>query len=282
MKKYISLRLSEKDARKIFRDDEGKRVGDDQDVRVVRMAMDDPRYGDLASFEKKWYDRGSSFAFYTGVLHEYSKEEMNAAELLQFTVAGRIFEPSGEEVGTLYDDASACPVCGSGAPQTTPLRLKLSTIPKKQDFAMSIGHEIVVSLRAVEILRKNRVTGLIYGPVYGGKTSTEPSPDWHQLIVKNADADIVAPTWIGTLPYDWDTNEYRCPRGDNAGFKALSELTVQRAGTRHPDAFQTRQFLADRRGLLRPYRPILVSQKFHRVVLEHGLKGAFFDVAHFA
>ena len=79
----------------------------------------------------------------------------------------RIFEPEGEECGTIYDDSTSCPLCGSGAKQLSPLILKRYSIPRA-DMAMTIadGDEIIVSERFVKIVKEQGLSGMIFLPVY--------------------------------------------------------------------------------------------------------------------
>jgi len=60
-------------------------------------------------------------------------QELGATELFLLR-AKRRMEPAGEECGTQYNEASACPVCGGGADQITPLFMNGRRIPNSLDY----------------------------------------------------------------------------------------------------------------------------------------------------
>jgi hypothetical protein len=281
MKEFIELRLEEKQARKIFLPHEGRRIGDDKDTRVVRITRDDPRFERISQLEKKWNDAGRAFSFGAGVARTYTAADLKAAELFDAFFYGR-FDPPGEECGTEYDETKACPVCGAGAPLVGPLRAARKALGRNMDFASSYAGETAISARAAEVFRKEKIMGPVLKPLFHGQKATEPSTDWFQLDVSHADADIVPPTWISSLPYDWDKNEYGCLRGDTLGLRHHSEFTIRMNTNSKFDLFQTRQFLGRRAGMLRPERRFLASPRFRDAVLSYGLKGCRFEVAHFA
>ena len=66
----------------------------------------------------------------------YSKDEFRQAQCFQITP--HIYRLCGENYGTAYDDSSACPICGSGARQLSPLKLSKSKMPRT-DLAMTFA-----------------------------------------------------------------------------------------------------------------------------------------------
>ena len=90
-----------------------------------------------------------------------------------------------------------------------------------------------------------------------------PLPVWYQLIIDNHSAKIVCPTLLGTEPFNEDPEgKHRCPLGHKAGLNVLSQLSIDRGSLLDVDIQHTEQFLGTRRGLLRPYRLMILSRKF--------------------
>src|ERR1700722_6998147 len=129
MKEIVELRFYEKYAPLLFRDDEGKRLGDI--VRKILIDTTDPRYKEIGRLQREL--GGSIFAGWR-IHRRYTKAELAAAQCFLF-VGGGTFEPSGEECGTEYNESAACPKCGAGAVQVSDLRLDLRKVPKNKDMA---------------------------------------------------------------------------------------------------------------------------------------------------
>lgn len=192
-----------------------------------------------------------------------------------------VFEPSGEECGTSYDESTACSRCGAGAKQTTQLYLPEKRIPKSKDFSRTISGEIVVSRRVAELFARRGVMGAEFLPVCFNKSASAESKDWFQLGISNACCEIVPPTRVGIDPFnDEAKGEFRCPFGDLIGLNMLSEVFVKKTSCREVDITFTRQFVGIRQGLLRPERIILVSQKVAQAIISENLKGVEFEVSH--
>ncbi len=222
-------------------------------------------------------------AFFYGwnLRRRYSKAELEAATLFQFKVTST-FEPAGEEYGTKYDETTACPRCGAGAMQSTPLYLPEKRIPKNKDVSRTIAGEIVVSRRAAELFARHGITGAKLLPIRSKGASSVESKDWFQLIVQSSEAEVIAPTRVGINPFDDDVKgECRCPLGDLIGLNLLSEVSIKSASRGNEDIITTQQFVGTRRGLLRPERIILASSKLRRLIESEKLKGLEVEVAHF-
>ena len=73
--------------------------------------------------------------------------------------------------------------------------------------------------------------------------------------------------------------EYRCPQGHLLGLNLLSPLYVNLTQCPAADLLSTRQYISTRRGLLRPERMLVASQRFRATVAEDGLKGFRFEPA---
>ncbi len=114
-----------------------------------------------------------------------------------------------------------------------------------------------------------------------GHRRREPTPVWHQLVVRYSQADIVPPTRVGINPFDDDPKgECRCPLGHLLGLNLLSEVFVRAATRGEADFICSRQFIGVRRGLLRPERIILISPKVRDLLQSERVKGYEIEVAH--
>ena len=59
---------------------------------------------------------GDSFLYGWHVIREYNDEELNNAQLFHIRIK-KTFEPAGKECGTVYDESTACKICGVGRTQ---------------------------------------------------------------------------------------------------------------------------------------------------------------------
>ena len=279
MKETCEFRIDEDFAPKLFADDEGKRLGDS--VRKVEISTDDTRFCSIGQLQEEVQKKTDCSFFYGWILRRhYSKKELDAASLFQLLITST-FEPAGEECGTEYDESTACPSCGAGARQITPLFMNVKRIPKSKDVSRTIAGENVVSRRVAELFSRHKISGAGLLPVKPSKKSSAESRDWFQLTVPMADAEIVAPTRVGINPFDDDEKgECRCPVGDMIGLNLLSEVSIKSTTRGDDDIISTRQFVGTRRGLLQPERIILVSPKVRQVFESERLKGVKFEVAH--
>ena len=191
----------------------------------------------------------------------------------------KVFEPAGEECGTGYDESRSCPVCGGGAPQTTPLFLERRRIPRGLDFAETIAGEMVVSRSVVELFQQSDLRGASFDPVRLAGEGGEPSGDYYQLRIVGVRAELDPKTSVGDDPFD-EARGGRCPRGDIAGLNLLSEVSIRRETYSGADLVATREFVGVRRGLLRPRPILLLSPKAWCAVEGARLLGLSTEVAH--
>lgn len=282
MKEIFEFRIDEDFANRLFRPDEGKKLSSGI-VRLVRVLGDDPRLSKIADLQKQiGRECGRAFFFGWEILRRYNRAELEAASLFHLKIIST-FEPAGEECGTKYDPSTACPRCGAGARQVTPLFLNLKAIPKSKDVSRTIAGEILVSRRVFELFARHAITGAELSPVRSNQSSSAESKDWFQLTVPKANAEIVAPTRVGIDPFDADDKgEYRCPLGDLIGLNLLSEVSIKSTSRGDADIICSQQFVGVRRGLLRPEQIILVSPKVRRLIEYEKLKGVEIEVAHLA
>ena len=113
MRETIELRVDEAKAREVFAPGEGRMPGDD--LRVVKLAGDDPRLPEIA---RRQQGRGGPFFGFWEITRKYARAEIEAAEAFLLRIKGR-FEPAAEELDPgVYDDRDACPLCGTPRRQT--------------------------------------------------------------------------------------------------------------------------------------------------------------------
>jgi hypothetical protein len=157
MREIAEFRVDEEFAHLLFGDDEGKRMG--SSVRRVELETSDPRYKRMGELQKSLRQtKGKPFFYGWSLTYGYSRAEIEAAALLHLKIVSA-FEPAGEECGTKYNEAGACPKCGAAAPQITPLYLPEKRIPKSKDISRTIAGEIVVSRRIKELSLSRRAIG---------------------------------------------------------------------------------------------------------------------------
>ena len=280
MTESFELRVVEKFANRLFRPDEGKRFSSGF-VRIVKINGDDPRLPEVGRLQKSLYqEQKRSFFHGWQIIRKYSKQEIEAAALLQLKISST-FEPAGEECGTKYNEPTGCPRCGAGAKQITTLCLPERRIPKSKDVSRTIAGEIVVSRQVAELFSRHKVTGAELSPVQPNPSSSAESRDWFQLSVPSTNVEICAPTRVGIGPFDDDEEgKCRCPLGDLIGLNLLSEVSITSVSRGGDDIICSRQFIGVRRGLLRPERIILVSPKVRRLIASEKIKGVEVEVAH--
>lgn len=278
MRETVDFRVPETNAQGNLPDDAGERLGDT--VRRILVATDDPLLAEIRRLDREFRARGD--VFFTGWIRrrQYSRRELEQAELLH-VLPKKVFEPAGEECGTVYDDARGCPVCGGGAPQVTSLYLDGRRIPRNLDFAQTIAGEIVVSSRVVSLFRENDVQGATFDPVRISNQNGMQSEEYFQLRIIGSPVQLDSSTRAGGSLFD-ESGYGRCPRGDVVGLNLLSEVTVQRRSLPDSDVMVTAEMAGVRRGLLRPRPILLISPKARRVIEDHKLKGLISEVAYLA
>lgn len=288
MRETIELRIPEQNAERYLPDGVGVSLGReptavsgkgaDFGVRKVTLAIDDPLLSQIGRLSWEFRARGEYFFLGWSYHRRYTTTELEAAELVSI-YPGRTFEPAGEECGTRYDDSIACPDCGAGAPQMSPLSLDGRRIPKGPDFAVTIADEWVLSARAVDVFRDIKLRGARFAPIRLANRGGAESHDSFQLQISEPYVELDGATGVGSGPFDTDPDG-RCPRGDLVGLNLLSEVSVKRGSLTAADIFSTKQMVGVRRGLLRPRRITLLSPRAWRAVRNAGLKGLIIEVAH--
>ncbi len=280
MKEIAEFRINAEFASLLFSENEGKALGDL--VRSVEVSTNDPRFSEIGRLQRELRASvGRPFFFGWNLKRKPTAAERHEAKLFSLTVSST-FEPCGEECGTIYDEATACPQCGSGAEQLGPLFLDTTRIPKGKDFARTIAGEVVISRRAAELFKFHKISGVALGPIRMSTGPRQESGDWLQLQILPHSAEIVAPTRVGIDPFDDDPEgQYRCPLGHLLGLNLLSAVSIDESSRGSADVIHSRQFIGMRKGLLRPERTILVSPAIPAIAFANQLKGCSFDIAYF-
>lgn len=199
MREVYEFRVAEEYANILFRPEEGKRSG--MSVRKVEIDKEDSRFVKIGELQQKIKARdGKPFFFGWNIERQYTREELQKAELL-YVNSSTTVEPSGEECGTLYDDAFACIHCGVGREQMTALKLDLQKIPTSVDIASTLGNEWIISQRLAELLIDSKVTGFelqhIQHKTFAGDEiiDLDSIPSGREIL-KHAEKDGAShPTW---------------------------------------------------------------------------------------
>jgi hypothetical protein len=110
----------------------------------------------------------------------YSVKELREFPLLRVVVDRKPLDEGGPELGTTYDLSSACPMCGCGAVQTSPLMLPLSSLPNRGRICQAAHGEVLVSEAVRDSLRRHEVSGLELRQVHFYRNN-EPLA-WWQII----------------------------------------------------------------------------------------------------
>src|SRR5581483_562730 len=198
MREFCEFRVMEENASKLFAETEGKKLGA---VRKVELETSDPRFQSVGRLQreiKESLDR--SFFHGWDIRRVYSKAELAAAKCFQLLIK-TTFEPAGEECGTKYDDAKACPQCGAGAPQVSELRLDLRKVPKGKDIARTIAGEVIVSQRLAALMVDAKLTGIELRRVRHKDFHDDDSIDLRQL---ECGRDILQQSRAAGAPYPSD------------------------------------------------------------------------------
>ncbi len=279
MREIAEFRIDEQFSSLLFSSNEGKKLGNI--VRKVEINTKDARFRRVGELQDQLRsERGKPFFYGWDIRRKYSASELKAASLLRWQIWS-VFEPAGEECGTVYDESTACPRCGAGATQVGPLILDLKRVPKGRDFSRTIAGEIVVSKRAVDLFVRNSVDGVKLTPVRDSRSPDVESKDWFQLQIEDVHAEIVQPTRAGIGPFDDDEGgKCRCAMGDVIGLNLLSEVSISSESRGKADFIASRQFVGVRRGLLRPERIMLISPKVWELISSEKVKGSGIEVAH--
>lgn len=278
MKENVEFRVPEKEASRCLPDSLGEKLGSSGAPSVRRIGLDihDPMVREIGRIDGEYRGRGRAFFTSWRIRRRYTRRELDAAEFMRIWPK-KVFEPSGEECGTEYDESRACPVCGAGAEQASPLHLDARRIPKRADFSQTIAGEIVVSCRVADLVDRERLVGAEFKPIVEVNRKREVSSQFMQLVVRPPYVAIDAKTRVGESLYD-EARVGSCPRGDTVGLNLISELIVKRDSLNGADFMMTRETVGSRSGLLRPERILVISTTAWRVLRKEDVRGLEWDI----
>ncbi len=302
MQDKIEFRIPEAYAKEFLDATDGVCLGGS--VRKVEVPLAAPLFSRIGDLDRVFHAKGRAFFTAWFPRRRYTTNELRKAKYLQLLVK-RVFEPTGEQCGTLYDESNACQYCGSGGRQVSDLILEARSLPKsgKLGIAKTIGGEIVVSESFIEIFQANNFKGAEFRSVKQRNNPAIATKGWYQLVVVSKPLAISAPTRAGVTPFDdgserlqnqedfldhlnvkgsWcdRQGDYRCPLGHTIGLNLLSELSVDEVGFDGCDIALTKQQVGVRRGLLRPEPLLLISHRLWESLIQRQLNGMNFEILH--
>ncbi|MBK8878234.1 MAG: hypothetical protein IPN74_06690 [Haliscomenobacter sp.] len=204
-----------------------------------------------------------------------------------------MFEPTGEECGTLFDETTVCEICGANRKQISPLTLKSGTIPKK-DIAKTIGGGVVVSKKFANAVKQRELKGIVLTSI-----NFENGASGYYQLAASMKVELSTNTVAGVDPWDFskgseggkynvssyqikfDKEIYKCPKGHTIGLNLLSEpYVINSQSIREHDFFASKQMVGVKRGLLHPEPIYFCSQNFRSMVEEEKLSGFEWEIAH--
>ncbi len=250
MRETIELRLGNDTAQRILADDVGVRTGPNGFIRRLGLSPADPLMAQLTAEEAEARAQGRTIFTYWNIRRTYTHAELTKTELIQLLLS-IMFEPAGEECGTLYDYSNACPACGAGRVQVSDLILDINRIPKRADVAFTIARdEFVISERLANLIQEEGLSGVTLRPVrHDGRRP--PNGAWFQPVFTARPVVAVEPTKYGDGP----TGPFAksgCPPGQVMGNGVVSELCIERNSWDGGDFVRTRDLVGVRRGLVAP------------------------------
>lgn len=275
MKEIYEFRVRKKFSNLLPDTISGKDLGSIIKIQIDKSAIE---FEIIKGLSEKIKETEKEFFFYGwSIKRKYSQKEFDNAKLLHLII-DTTFEPAGEECGTLYDESTACLICGADRKQISPLKLKRSSIPKK-DIARTIAGEVVVSEKFALAIKERRLNGVILKPIVFNKSTAK----YHQLNC-SVEVELSRNTLAGVDPFDFSgTSEgeiYNCPNGDTIGLNLLSEPYIKQCSAiNNYDFLVSKQKLGVKRGLLRPEPLFFCSTAFKQMIQDEKLSGFSFEVA---
>jgi hypothetical protein len=243
------------------------------------VTVDDPLWAEIAQIERTLRAPGDYLYLGWTLSRRYTPEELEAAEAFRL-IFTRVFEPPGEMCGTVYDESTACTLCGAGRTQVSELVLDLGSVPNT-DFAVTIAGEYVLSEWLAETFVAAHVGGIELELVRDVRESARsPRPPKYQLKVVHQ-VTVAPETRFGRDLADPESPDSdRCPLGHVVGLNVLSEVHLPRSAMADVDIVATKELVGRREGVLVPEPLILMSPRVRRLLLEERVTGWEVERAH--
>jgi hypothetical protein len=275
MREVYDFRLFEDAARHLLPNHVGNVLGVGSARRVV-AERGSPDFQAVEAAMRKETRRRILLASWH-VRRRYTAAEVAAAGCF-LLLPSKVVEPAGEECGTQYDAATACPTCGAGAAQRGDLFIRGRALRGDADIRRTIANEVILSSRVRDALMAVGVRSSMFGAVFVRARGGFSSSTTHvQLLDRPPYVPVDGATRFGDHPFD-ERNAGRCPDGDTAGLNVLSEValrtgqTVDERGLAFTDVFCGR-----RAGLLRPSRHIVISRPVYEALVRLRVTGCSFE-----
>lgn len=118
----------------------------------------------------------------------YSEDDLQSAPLLQLNGWSASTASGGAKYGTTYDKSNACPTCGTGIRQTSPLILQDDEMRRvdKHRIASTYHNDVLVRETDVERLLDAEVTGALFWPASFKRKSGELTEvRWQQAVIES-------------------------------------------------------------------------------------------------
>jgi hypothetical protein len=212
----------------------------------------------------------------------FTTADLKAAPLLELSVNRAPKGDAGICHGTLYDMSMACRRCGTGARQTSALRIKPpSALPKKAMIAQTyMGHVLIAASVATAIRNQVGDTGALRQVEAFGKERGQLLP-WYQILPEHT-MPPMAPETMGVICGTGD--EEPCPdcgrdgrfhAGEEPFLPAYRVSDLDRALDELPDFVSTWEcFHKSRLGDVLALPQVLISNRVMRVLRNQKVRGA--------
>jgi rubredoxin len=271
----------------------GRRISD-RVLECVRE-INDPEVAHLFRQSQRSPDGGKSplpISWFE-INFDYTEEERRAADWFHLRFR-RSYPEYLEGEGTCYDESTACPFCGVGRKQLSPLILpKLNT--SGWNLLLLSNGEVLCSRSQAQAWVEAEVRGVTFYPVYKTNKAAgaleglppvgEITDEWiadkgmetNRRMLERIDVpayQILAPglveispsTAIGVEPFVDLKDESVCPLANTSGshslgHRLLGPLRVSPFAAEGRDFALTRQATGQHRGLFLPMRKLILAKK---------------------
>lgn len=278
MRQQLEIRIPEDSARTVLPSDIGTVVGKEVAVRVIRLDLNDPLVKQVAAIDQARMAAGRALITSWSIQRTYERTEIELAQL--FLLKPRQFiDCAGEQFGTQYDQAPACPFCGFGRRQMSPLRLSCRCRPRGEISQTLAADELVVSQTFMGV--QTPVNGAKFMPIEWAGNCPDLA-GWSQLVIVGNRVRVDRTlTRFGESPFEAaNTTRTACPLGHVLGLNILSELHCVRESYSGADIALTDIGVGSRAGLLVPAPLVVLSGEYGRQLIKAKIRGADLEVAY--